>query len=87
MRSEARASDLLPNFPGYKTPTLSYETHPNDLKFGYLQAFRGHILTVDNSYHTRISLQTLLSAYRNKKIVLREPPKKQAKKYHIRSYI
>ena len=33
-RSEARASDLFPNFPEYKTPTLSYETHPNDLKFG-----------------------------------------------------
>ena len=46
LRSEARASDLLPNFPEYKTPTLSYETHPNDLKFGYLQAFRGRILTL-----------------------------------------
>ena len=39
LRSEARASDLLPNFPEYKTPTISYETHPHDLKFGYLQAF------------------------------------------------
>ena len=27
-------TDLFPNFPEYKTPTLSYETHPNDLKFG-----------------------------------------------------
>ena len=27
-------------------PTLSYETHPNYLKFGYLQAFRGRILTI-----------------------------------------
>ena len=34
------------NFPEYKTPTLSYETHPNDLKFRYLQAFRGRILTL-----------------------------------------
>ena len=39
LRSEARASDPFPNFPEYKTPILSYETHPNDLKFGYLQAF------------------------------------------------
>ena len=31
---EARASNLSPNFSEYKTPTLSYETHPNDLKFG-----------------------------------------------------
>ena len=46
LRSEARASDLLPNFPEYKTPTLLYKTHPNDLKFGYLQAFRGRILTL-----------------------------------------
>ena len=36
LKSKARASDLFPNFPEYKTPTLSYETHPNDLKFGYL---------------------------------------------------
>ena len=28
------AFDLFPNFPEYKTPTSSYETHPNDLKFG-----------------------------------------------------
>ena len=34
LRSEARASDLFPNFPEYETQTLSYETHPNDLKFG-----------------------------------------------------
>ena len=27
-------------------PTLSYETYPNDLKVGYLQAFRGRILTL-----------------------------------------
>ena len=46
MRSEARASDLLPNSPEYKPPTLSYETHPNDLKFGYLQTFRGRTLTI-----------------------------------------
>ena len=44
--SLARASDLSPNFPEYKPPTLSYETHPNDLEFGYLQAFRGRILTL-----------------------------------------
>ena len=28
----ARASDLFPDYPEYKTPTLSYETHPNYLK-------------------------------------------------------
>ena len=31
LKSEARASDLFLNNPEYKTPTLSYETHPNDL--------------------------------------------------------
>ena len=30
-RSEARASDLSPDYPEYTTPTLSYETHLNDL--------------------------------------------------------
>ena len=43
---EPGTRDLIPNFPEYKPPTLSYETHPNDLKFGYLQAFRGRILTL-----------------------------------------
>ena len=38
------ASDLFPDYPKYKTPPLSYETHPNYLKYGYLQAFRGRIL-------------------------------------------
>ena len=52
MRSEARASDLNPNFPEYKPPTLSYETHPNDLKFGYSQAFRGRILTIAHTAST-----------------------------------
>ena len=47
-RSEARASYLFPNVPEYKTPTLSYETHPNELKFGKIQAFRGRILTCTN---------------------------------------
>ena len=32
--AHVRACDLFPNFPEYKTPTLSYEAHPNDLKFG-----------------------------------------------------
>ena len=31
LRSEARASDLFSDYPEYKTPTLSYETHPNYL--------------------------------------------------------
>ena len=31
LRSEARASDLLPDYPEYKTPILSHETHPNYL--------------------------------------------------------
>ena len=31
LRSEARASDLFPDYPEYKTPTLSYETHTNYL--------------------------------------------------------
>ena len=46
LRSEARASDLIPNFSVYKTPALSHETRPNYLKFGNLQAFRGRILTL-----------------------------------------
>ena len=32
-------------FLKYKTTILSYETHPSDLKFGQLTAFRGRILT------------------------------------------
>ena len=31
LRSEARASDLFPDYPEYKTMSLSYETHPNYL--------------------------------------------------------
>ena len=31
LRSEARASDLFPDYSEYKAPTLSYETHPNCL--------------------------------------------------------
>ena len=34
LRSEARASDLSPDYPEYKTPTLSYEAHPKYLKYG-----------------------------------------------------
>ena len=45
LRSEARASDLFPNCPGCRTPTLWYETDPNNLKFVQLQAVRGCILT------------------------------------------
>ena len=32
LRSEGRASDLFPDYPEYKTPTLSYETHPKYLQ-------------------------------------------------------
>ena len=39
LRSEARASDLIPNFPEYKTPTLSYETHPNYLNLDNYKPF------------------------------------------------
>ena len=31
LRSEARASDLFPDYLEYKTPTLSYEIHPNEI--------------------------------------------------------
>ena len=40
LRSEARASDLFPIHPEYKTPTLSYKIHPNDLKFDNYSRFK-----------------------------------------------
>ena len=39
LRSETRASDLFPDYPEYKTPTLSFETHPNDLNSNNYRPF------------------------------------------------
>ena len=74
LRSEARASDLLLNFPEYKTPTLSYEAHPNDLKFGYLQAFRGRILTLAHPDESHIYVEIWEILRRLRFYIDRGPP-------------
>ena len=53
-RDQSRAPEpmrsTLPNTDQPRIPHSEYhhKTHPNDLKFGYLQAFRGRILTLCN---------------------------------------
>ena len=48
LRSEARASDVFPDYPEYETPTLSYKAHPNYLEIRIITGHSRLMLTLDH---------------------------------------